>query len=124
MKRFEGFFSILFWIVLGAAILWMYQAATTRQGEKSDLVKSKTASRRATVTKAMLDGPKTTIWATPNGDVIELLFPSSSVGGQIVEVKRCIVFRDTFTKSSSMSCDQEGRPAGTDDFDPRDMVQE
>jgi hypothetical protein len=92
------------WIFMGGLILWGYQAATTKPASKAITTGSTAASSKAAVTIALSKGPRSTIWATPHGDVIEYLIPTS-VMGVMVEYKRCFVFRDAVTRTSSMSCE-------------------
>lgn len=89
---------------MGALGVWLYQISTVHKAEKA--TPASTSQRRLAVTNAVTAGPQTQIWATPNGDVIELTIPSASLGGRLLEVKRCTVWRDRITSSSSMSCSE------------------
>lgn len=93
--------SIVFWIALGGLGVWAYQAGGQAKPTK---VSAATAKSRLAVTKAVAFGPRTTLWSTPHGDVIELTVPAATVGGRLLEVRRCIVWRDPNTGASSMSC--------------------
>lgn len=103
LSKFENVAWIIFWIALGGVGVWGWQAATAKPFEKPP--SAGIAQRRQAVATTLAAGPQTTSWSTPHGDVIELSVPSATVGGRLLELRRCIVWRDHITSSSSMSCD-------------------
>ena len=96
--------AIAFWVALGGLMVWFYQLASTSIEAKRSNTGSNLAAMKAKVTTTVSQGPKTSIWATQHGDVIELLIPTS-VAGLMVEYKRCFVFRDAVTHTSTISCE-------------------
>ncbi|MDZ7892360.1 MAG: hypothetical protein U5L73_11460 [Rhodoferax sp.] len=109
MTNFKDFLNVLFWMALGAALVWGYGAATNIKAEKS-LAVTEGAERLRSAIKEKIDrGPQVETWDTGEGQLVTVYIPSS-LAGVAVSVKRCFVWRDAITKSSSMSC-----PSDSDD---------
>jgi hypothetical protein len=98
--------SIAAGIILGGLIVWGYYQVSGRKTEPVT-PKQTTAERKKAAQDVIKAGPKTTEWQTPQGTLIELNIPRSTMGGTLVENKRCIVWRDAITKTASLSCDQK-----------------
>lgn len=113
--------SVAFWMVLGGAIVWGYQAASrppTFAANPAD--KRQTMDeRKRDVRNVVSAGPQTKLWATPHGEIIEVAIPTASIGGRFVQFKRCTVWRDPITATSSISCPSE--PAEDRDLYPTDQ---
>lgn len=97
--------SIVFWIAFGGLLVWGFNAATAKKSEKSIAISAAAVDRRATVAATLSKGPQTTSWNTPEGKVIELSIPTSRLGGLMIEVKRCIVWRGQ--GADSLHCESE-----------------
>lgn len=65
------------------------------------------AQDRQAVKAVIQAGPQTVSWDTPQGTVIEITIPRATLGGNFVESKRCIVWRDAVAKTASLFCDRE-----------------
>jgi hypothetical protein len=102
----DDIFGIAFWMVLGGVILWGYGAVTDKKAVSANPPAATTKQRKLAVANTVRSGPKTEIWSTPHGDVIKLDVPYATVGGLLVEIKHCILWRDMLTKTSSMHCEQ------------------
>lgn len=108
------------WIFLGGLIVWGYQAAS-----HSPTLAAASADKRPTMDERKRDvrsmvsaGPQTKLWVTPHGEIIEVAIPTASIGGRFVQFKRCTVWRDPITATSSISCPSE--PAEDRDLYPTD----
>lgn len=98
--------GVVFWAALGGASVWLYQVGTEKKAVKSDAAAARSAQREHSVAAIVRAGPKTEVWNTPQGDVIKLDVPYASVGGFMVEIKHCLLWRDVITKTSAMHCEQ------------------
>ena len=112
---------ILFWVVLGGAIVWGYSAATSKKAEKSALATSRFEQRKTAVQATVKAGPQVFSNETPEGTVIQLSIPAPSQTGNFVDVKRCIVWRDAATKTSSLHCDHDELDLDDSHLEPPDL---
>jgi len=94
------------WIFMGGLIVWGYGVATDKKAEKAVSTSASQAQRKQATTAIVQAGPQTTTWNTTEGSVIALSIPQARLGGQFVEVKHCIVWRDAVTKTSALHCDK------------------
>lgn len=118
-SRLGTIFSILFWIALGIALMWAYGAATEN---KASAAPSASLSQRKQANLNKINaGPQSTAWETPHGTVIALDIPKASAGGLLMEMKRCIVWRDAVTRTSSLQCDKEEIDLKNYPIDPPDL---
>ncbi len=102
------------WILLGGIGLWGIQAASqllSKGDHPSPISAAQAATKRPTMEERKRDvaavvsaGPQTKLWSTPHGEIIELAIPTAAVGGHFVQFKRCTVWRDPITATSSISC--------------------
>jgi hypothetical protein len=106
-SRLQTLLGMLFWLGLGALLLFWFQEVNSKKVEKSSVTTENRAQRKQAAQDVIKAGPKTTEWQTPQGTLIELNIPRSTMGGTLVENKRCIVWRDAITKTASLSCDQK-----------------
>ena len=104
MMKAGAYLEPFIWVALGGALVWGYYMATATRAAKEGTTSASSAKLRQSVAKSVAFGPRTTLWSTPHGDVIELTVPAATVGGRLLEVRRCIVWRDPNTRASSMSC--------------------
>ena len=106
MKSAMDYYAgILFWMALGGAVVWGYGVATEKKASTTPSVS--VAQRKQANLNAVSAGPQSTAWETPYGTVIALDIPKASAGGLLVEQKRCIVWRDAVTNTSSLQCDKD-----------------
>lgn len=99
--------SIFFWVILGGLIVWAYNAATLKKVEKSEAASSSVNQLKKSAQAAISAGPQLTSWQTAEGTVISLSIPKLSAGGHLLEVKKCIIWRDAITKTASLHCDRD-----------------
>lgn len=102
---------------MGALIVWLYGVATDKKVEKATVASASHAQRKQATAAIINAGPQTTVWETIQGTVIKLSIPKSLPGGNFVEVKNCIVWRDAVTNTSALHCD-------ADEIDVRDYSTE
>lgn len=117
-------FEPVLWLLLGGAIVWGFSLATDKKTEKAQKATASHSARQAAVAQSVAKGTQVEVEKTEEGDLITLYVPSKGVGGLYVEVKRCLVWRDAVTKTSSMSCppdvdDRDLIPDDPPDIDPR-----
>lgn len=117
----KALFEPLSWLLFGGLIVWGYQAATDKRAEKSSTATASIAQRKAANAAAVSAGPQTKVWQTPEGQVIELYVPSSSLGGLFVEVKRCIIWRGQGADSMHCEARSGDRMHPPDDMDYSDL---
>lgn len=103
----KDFLNIVFWVGLGGLMMWGYHAATSKQAEKAVLGDAVWEHKKAGNIAVVNAGPKTKVSQTPEGTVIELTIPSSTMGGLSVQFKRCVIWRDKTSATSAMSCDSD-----------------
>lgn len=95
------------WILLGGLIVGSYQAALGKKTKKESSTSNSYAQRKLAAHDVVKAGPQITVSETPQGTVIQLNIPKTSFDGGLVEIKRCIVWRDTVTKTAALSCDKD-----------------
>ena len=100
----DDIFGIAFWMVLGGVILWAYQVSTDNKPEPKGTANQQ---RKHKVAATVSAGPTTNAWTTAEGQLIELVIPYPGVGGSFLETKRCHIWRDAATNTSSMVCAPE-----------------
>lgn len=103
VKR-DYFLGALFWVCIGGLAVWGFHAFADKRNEKQSTTSSTSDDRKRAVADAVKAGPQVESWTTPQGDVVAIYIPSSSVGGRRVAIKRCIVWRDAVNHTSTMSC--------------------
>lgn len=111
----------LAWIALGGLIVLGYGVATAKKAEKAATTSTSYTQRMKATSATISAGPKTTSWETPQGTVIALDIPKSSMGGSFVEVKHCIVWRDAVTNTSALHCDKDEIDTREYPSDPPDV---
>lgn len=103
-----------YWIMAGivAVVLaaWAWEGAKTRTTKESAERRATKAAINDRALRQLQSGPTTRGWQTPHGSLVEILLPTDRYGVGIVEIQRCIVWRDGETGTSSMHCDPEGIP--------------
>ena len=108
MPNVKALLEPIAWVLLGGLIVWVYQLAADQNiGKEATTATSpeqRSAARKAARKALLAAGPQTKTWQTPEGQVIELDVPSSSLGGLIVDVKRCIIWQGNNSTSPAMSC--------------------
>ncbi len=120
MKSAMDYYAgILFWMALGGAAVWGYGVATEKKAAAAPSA-SLTQRKQANL-NAVSAGPQSTAWETPHGTVIALAIPKASAGGLLMEMKRCIVWRDAVTSTSSLQCDKEEIDIKQFPIDPPDL---
>lgn len=93
----------LLWMALGGLVVWLYGLAMNTKADKA-AANSVTATQREARAQAIVSkGPETRMTATTMGDIIEVDIPQKTPLG-LVELQRCVVWRDHGNKTSSLSC--------------------
>jgi hypothetical protein len=120
-SRLGTFFSILFWVAMGVALMWAYGVATEKKASKLTSASSSLAQRKQASRDAIKAGPTSESWETIHGTVIALDIPKPTAGGLLVESQRCIVWRDAVTSTASMQCDKSEIDLKNYPIDPPDI---
>lgn len=116
-----GWLGIIFWVAIGGALVWAYGAATATKEATFTQASRSLAKREQSTQDIIKAGPTSAVWETPHGTVIALDIPKATAGGLLVEMKRCIVWRDSVTKTSSLQCDKEEIDIRRHSIDPPDI---
>jgi hypothetical protein len=119
--RSFGWLGIIFWVAIGGTLVWTYGAATTKKEATFTRASSGLTVRKQATQDIIKAGPTSTAWETQHGTVIALDIPRATAGGLLVEQKRCIVWRDAVTKTSSLQCDKEEIDIRRHSIDPPDI---
>jgi hypothetical protein len=119
--KMTSWLGILFWMAIGAALVWGFGIATQKQEVKPAKAASSLTVRKQATQDIIKAGPTSTAWETKHGTVIALDIPRATAGGLLVEQKRCIVWRDAVTKTSSLQCDKEEIDIRGHSIDPPDV---
>ena len=120
-SKMTSWLGILFWMAIGAALVWGFGIATQKQEVKPARASSGLTVRKQATQDIIKAGPTSTAWETQHGTVIALDIPRASAGGLLVDMKRCIVWRDAVTNTSSLQCDREEIDIKQFPIDPPDL---
>lgn len=118
--KMTNWLGILFWMAIGAALVWGFGIATQKKEPKFTRASPSLTQRKQAALDTIKAGPKTSTWETPHGTVIALDIPKATAGGLLVEIKRCVVWRDAATKTSSLQCDKDEIDIRHHSIDPPD----
>lgn len=100
-------FSNIAWLIAGGLIVFGYQTMTEKKSQKASAAEVSVGQRKQSLEAAIAAGPKARTWELSQGTVVEILIPLTKYGGDWLETKRCYVWRDASTKTSSMACDPD-----------------
>ncbi|WP_294767160.1 hypothetical protein [uncultured Rhodoferax sp.] len=106
-RNYTAVASIAFWMALGGGIVWFYQTAVATKAEKAVARSSQSSDIKARNAAIVAAGPTAEVFKTAEGEVIQLSIPVASLGGSLVQHKKCTVWRDAVTKTSSLHCERE-----------------
>jgi len=109
--RSEKSYWIVAAIVAVVVAAWAWDAAKTRTVKESADRRAQRSALDENAQRQLQAGPTTRGWATPHGNLVEIRLPVDRYGVGVVEIQRCIVWRDGSTGTSSMHCDPDGIPA-------------
>ena len=99
----------LVYLLIGGGLVWGYFTVVHTNADTAKVSASQRMERKKQVEERIAAGPKVNVSKTAEGDMLEVLIPSKSLGGSLVETTRCMVWRDAAMKTASMVCDVEPR---------------
>lgn len=67
-------------------------------------------SESAKYSTTMANGPSTKTWSTPEGTLVEIIIPVDRYKVGVLELQRCIVWRDAKIAAVQLYCDPEAIP--------------
>lgn len=105
MKAFRWAEPLL-WMALGGLVVWLYGLAMNTKADTAVAGTVTAEQRQARALAVISKGPETRMTATTMGDIIEVDIPQKTPLG-LVELQRCVVWRDHGNKTSSLSCSAE-----------------
>ena len=113
--------GMIFAMLIGGTLVWFFGSTTEKKEAKLQKTSASLTQRKQATLDIIKAGPKSTAWETPHGTVIALDIPKASVGGLLIEMKRCIVWRDAVTTTSSLPCDKDEIDIDHHSVDPPDI---
>jgi hypothetical protein len=112
-QHVETLLSILFWVALGGAIVWLSGVGNQKETDKAQRAAQTTQAKEKQVQAALQAGPTVVKWETPEGTLLSLAIPRQGVISSFLDVQKCIVWRDGATGAALLHCDKAGMDLDT-----------